>query len=158
MNEITLKNSSDVSQRIEILKLLHRKPEEKVNHSDMFRQRNMNYALVIFAAFITMGIKLDSQLSQVILAFTLFTLMAIFCIWDRRWHLTKHGWEYSSCVFYEKMCHITNDSMQEISYKFYYKEREQTAEWFSVQPIVFYFLLAASIASFFIFESFKSHA
>ena len=155
MIEITLKGTSNPGQRIDLLTLLHSKAEEKVNHSDMFRQRNMNYALVIFAAFTTVGIKLDSHLSQALASLTLFTLIVIFCIWDRRWHKTKHGWEYSSQVFYEKMRDIINDPSQDVSYKLYYKEGEQTAEWFSLQPIVFYFLLAASVASFFIFRSLK---
>ena len=116
----------------------------------------MNYALVIFAAFTTVGINLDSRLSQALASLTLFTLIIIFCVWDMRWHKTKHGWDHSSRVFYERMRDIANDPSQDVSYNLYYVEGEQTAEWFSLQPIVFYFLLAASVASFFIFRSLKA--
>jgi hypothetical protein len=155
MTEITLKALKDppnFDQRIDILKLLHRKAEEKVNHLDMYRQRNMNYALVIFAGFSAVGIKLQSHLSQGIVSVTLLALMVIFCIWDRRWHGYRHGWDYSSRVFYERLCAITNEPNNDISYKLYYAEGEVKAEWSSLQPIVFYFLITASVASFFIFR------
>jgi hypothetical protein len=47
--EFTLDENTDIAKRIDILKMLHKKAEEKVIHADKFRQTNMNYALVIFA-------------------------------------------------------------------------------------------------------------
>ena len=156
MTEITLKASStNINQRIDLLTLLHDRAVEKVNHSDTFRQRNMNYALAIFAALVAVGVRLDGWLSHAIVSGTLFSLMVIFCVWDRRWHKTKHGWDHSSYEFYKKLRDIINDPNQDVSYQLYYVEGEPKAEWFSLQPIVFYFLIAASVVSFFVFGSLK---
>ena len=158
MSEITLKGSSDLGRRIELLSMLFSKAEEKVKHSDMFRQRNMNYSLVIFGALMALGIKLDPFLSRGIVSGTLFVLMVIFCLWDRRWHKTKHGWDYSSRIYYQKMQEMVNDPTQDISFKLYYSEGERTAERFRFQPLVFYFLIVASVISFFLFSSLKTTA
>jgi hypothetical protein len=155
LKKFTLKGTSDLNQRIELLRILYNKAEEKVNHSDMFRQRNMNYSLVIFGALMTVGIKLNDLLSCAIVSGTLFVLTVIFCFWDRRWHKTKHGWDYSSRIWYKKMEEMVNAPTNDITYKRYYKEGEQSAELFSFQPIVFYFLIIASLTSFFLFNLLK---
>lgn len=41
MKEMTQMSSSDTGRRIDLLTLLYSNAEEKVNHSDMFRQRNI---------------------------------------------------------------------------------------------------------------------
>lgn len=155
MIEITLKGTSDLDHRIELLRMLYNIAIEKVNHSDMFRQRNMNYSLVIFGALMAVGIKLDGLLSRAIVSGTLFVLTVIFCLWDRRWHKTKHGWDHSGRIYYKKMEEMVNEPSKDIGYKQYYVEGEQSAEWFSFQPIVFYFLVVASLSSFFLFSLLK---
>ncbi|KAF0145312.1 MAG: hypothetical protein FD156_1143 [Nitrospirae bacterium] len=154
-SDIMLKGSADLGRRIELLAALYTKAEEKVNHSDMFRQRNMNYSMVIFGALMTVGIKLDDLLSRAIVSGTLFALTVIFCFWDRRWHKTKHGWDYSSSIYYKKMEEMVNEPNNDITYKLYYVEGERSAEWFSFQPVVFYFLIIASLTSFFLFSLLK---
>jgi len=155
MNEITLKSSSDISQRVELLTILYNKAGDNVHHSDTFRQRNMNYSLVIFGALMALGIKLEDLLSRSTVSGTLLTLMVIFCLWDRRWHKIKHGWDYSSRIFYKKMEEVVNEPSKDVTFKVYYIEGERFAERFSFQPIVFYFLIIASLTSFFLFSSLK---
>lgn len=91
MSKMTLLRTADRQQGIAILKILHDKSENKVLHSDMFRQRNMNYALVIFAGLVAAAIRLDRELPHYIIPTILTTLMVIFTVWDRRWHRNKHG-------------------------------------------------------------------
>ena len=155
MKEITLYGSSDPGRRIDLLTLLYNKAEAKVTHADTFRQRNMNYALVIFAGLIALGGKVEGTLPQIVVSITLFVLMLIFCVWDRRWHRTKHGWEYSGKLIYQKLSEVINDSAGDVTFPLYDKKGEETAEWFSLQPVVFYFLIAASLVSFFVFSSLK---
>ena len=155
MNDITLKGTSDLGHRIELLRMLYDKAVEKVNHSDMFRQRNMNYSLVIFGALMTVGIKLDDLLSRAIVSGTLLALTIIFCLWDRRWHKTKHGWDRSSRMYHTKLEELVNNPTNDTVYRRYYEDGEKSAEWFSFQPIVFYFLIVASIVSFFLFGMVK---
>lgn len=148
---ITLKGSSDVRQRIDLLLLLQKKADDKVVHADTFRQTNMNYALAIFGAVIALDAKLGIHASQKIIWGTVAMLMLMFCIWDRRWHRTKHGWEYSSRIYYHLLQTIVNAPSADVAYKLYYPQGESGAEWLSFQPIVFYILVAASVVSLAVF-------
>lgn len=85
MKKITLVKSADIDRRIEIIKVLLNKAEARVRHSDLFRQRNMNYALVVFAGLIALRVKLVSSEAQIVISATLLVLSIIFCVWDRRW-------------------------------------------------------------------------
>ena len=82
---ITLKPTANLDKRVEVLTLLFEKAESKVTHADTYRQRNMNYSLVIFAGLIALGVKLSEYTAQSIVSATLLILMVIFCLWDRRW-------------------------------------------------------------------------
>jgi hypothetical protein len=145
-----LVKTADLKQRIDILTMLHEKAESRVLHSDTFRQRNMNYALVIFAGLVAAEIKLEKELPHYIISTILTTLMVIFAVWDRRWHRTKHGWEATSKSSYENLLKLVNDNNQNIEYETYEVAEEKTAEKTSWQPIVFYFLVGASISSYWV--------
>ena len=151
-NSVTLKSSPNSEKRIETLTLLFEKAESKVTHADMYRQRNMNYSLIIFAGLIALGIKLPQQyLAQSIVSATLLILMLIFCIWDRRWHKIKHGWQSTAKEAYCNICELTNNPEQEIIMPLYKSKSERKAEYYSWQPIVFYFLVVCSALSFLLF-------
>jgi hypothetical protein len=148
VSQVVFRAAADASLRIQILTLLRDKAEEKVFHSDEFRQRNMNYALAIFAGIMAVEMKLGSELPHFVLSTILTSLMVIFTIWDRRWHKTKHGWDATSKATYKQIVCLSNDPNQEITVSTYVAEGERTTEWTSLQPIVFYFLVVASISSF----------
>jgi hypothetical protein len=150
LGEITLDKSVDKSLRIQVLTMLYEKAEGKVFHADTFRQRNMNYALVIFAGLIAAELRLGDQVPHYILSATLTILMVIFAIWDRRWHKNKHGWDATSKACYDKLAKLANNSDRDVKFATYEKKGEETAEWGSWQPIVFYFLVVASVASFWV--------
>jgi hypothetical protein len=150
MSEITLSKSADKSVRIQVLTMLYEKAEGKVFHADTFRQRNMNYALAIFAGLIAAELKLGNQVPHYILSATLTILMTIFTVWDRRWHKTKHGWDATSRACYRNLAKLTNNSEQDVTFATYEAKGEGTAELGSWQPIVFYFLVVASVASFWV--------
>lgn len=149
MKTIILNKSVSCEKRLETLELLYKKAEAKVTHADTFRQRNMNYALVIFAGFFAANIKMSDAINPYLMSSILTIIMIIFSIWDRRWHRTKHGWDGTSLECYLKIVELINNPNVDITFQTYYKEKEKTAEWFSWQPIVFYFLVLASIGSFF---------
>jgi hypothetical protein len=151
-NIITLVKSAPLEQRIDTLKLLYQKAEEKVIHADTFRQRNLNYALVIFAGLIAAGVKISSTVAPYIISITLIIVMVIFCGWDRRWHQIKHGWDHTGKECYLLIVELINNPIQDVSIPSYISAAESDAEWFSWQPIIFYFLILASIASFFVLK------
>jgi hypothetical protein len=151
MKEIILDKTALFESRMKTLELLYRKAEDKVTHSDTFRQRNMNYALVIFAGFVATNVKMNNILAPYLLSSILTVIMIIFAVWDRKWHRTKHGWDGTSRECYSKIVELTNDPDRDIKFQTYDAIAEGTAEWLSWQPIVFYILILASIGSFFIF-------
>ena len=150
VQKITLSKSADKSLRIQVITILHEKSEGKVFHADTFRQRNMNYALVIFAGLIAAEIKLGNEIPHYILSSTLTILMVIFAIWDRRWHMIKHGWDATAAAAYDNLAKLANNPEQDLTFFTFEKKGEKTAEWNSWQPIVFYFLVVASGASFWV--------
>ncbi len=78
--------------------------------------------------------------------------MMLFCAWDRRWHKIKHGWESTAKQAYVKMCDLTNNPSDDVPFLLYKVKAENKAEKDSWLPIVYYFLIAAGILSFFLFR------
>ncbi|MFO0945647.1 MAG: hypothetical protein U1D30_06845 [Planctomycetota bacterium] len=147
MTRFTLKKDADIGRRLDALKLVFDACVSKVMHCDKFRQQNMNYALALFAGLMAFRTKLDAPW---VISLTLFVLMIIFCVWDRRWHRTKHGWDSAANKCYTALVELTNNPDQDVTYCRYDTAAEADAEWTSWQPIVFYLLVAASAASFFV--------
>jgi len=148
---VTLHKSANLAKRIEVLTLLFQKAETKVNHADMYRQRNMNYSLVIFAGLIGLGVNLPQYPAKAMISSTLLILMLIFCVWDRRWHRIKHGWQGTARDTYIKICEMTNNPEKDMTVILYKSKSEEKAEFFSWQPIVFYFLVIGAALSFGLF-------
>jgi len=138
---------------LEILSGLAKRAEDRVLHSDTFRQRNINFALVIFAGFIALGSRVHGQAAHLLTSGTLLALMTIFALWDRRWHKTKHGWQQTRNVLTSKVVKLANHPKKDVQFQLYCPDAEKTAEPFSFQPMIFYFLVLASLVSFFVFRS-----
>ena len=151
MNEITLLGSSDIEHRLQVLSTLFNQAEEKINHFDESRQRNLNYALVIFAGLFGLGVGLSNHVYQLYISVIIFTVMCIFCLWDRRLHRFTHGWQISSSTFCMKTSEVINRPDQDITFLRYQVDGEKKAEWFSFQPMIFYALILGGLISFFIF-------
>ena len=154
MKEIILHaGSNNIDDRINLLRNLFDKAEIRILHSDSFRQRNMNFAMAIFAGLFAVGLKTEGLFIHISLSITLFLLMLSFTIWDRRWHKTKHGWQESRNVFRTKLVELVNQPDMDISFFPYYKEAEKKAELDSWQPLLFYGLTVGAAISFIIFEN-----
>ena len=152
MKVIILETKGDLSNRIDFLTKLFDNAEIRILHSDSFRQKNINYALIVFAALFVLGVKTDVYILHIIISSSLFLLMIFFAAWDRRWHRTKHGWEYSRNVFREKLVILINDPKIEIDLLPYYAIGEEKAEFNSMLPILYYILISGSIVSFFLYK------
>lgn len=153
MTEYILHDKAKPKSKREVLVLKYHEAKAKVTHADTFRQRNMNYALIIFAGVYSLGFKYSESNNSIILSILLTTLMIIFCAWDRRWHKHKHGWSACAKNCYDNLVDLTNNESQEIKYLNFIsgKKGSDSAEWTSFQPIVFYFLIVGAAASFFLF-------
>ena len=94
-------------------------------------------------------------MAQSIVSATLLIFMLIFCIWDRRWHKIKHGWQATAKDAYCNICELVNNKEQDIFMPLYKSSSERNAEAFSWQPIVFYFLVLGTALSFRLFYLIK---
>ena len=151
MRDITLLGSSDVEHRIDMLSLLFNQAQEKINHIDESRQRNMNYALVIFVGLVGLGIGLDNRVYQLFISAIISIVMFVFCLWDRRLHKISHGWQSSSFTFCRKIGEVINSPDQDITFPRYRADAEKRAECFSFRPMIFYALVLGGFISFPIF-------
>ena len=149
---IKLNRNSDFQTKIEFLQNLYKNAESRILHSDMFRQRNLNFSLVVFAGLIALGLKTNGILTHIIITVILTLLMITFTIWDRKWHKTKHGWQKSRDIFQIKLVDLINKPQDDIILESYYKEGEKNAETGSWQCILFYNLTISSLLSIIIFE------
>lgn len=154
MKEIVLSGSSDQKLRVDILSSLLTKAREKINHIDELRQRNLNYALIIFVGLFGIGMGVKNLEYKLFVSASIFLLMLIFASWDRRLHKINHGWRKTSSTLCQKICEIVNNPTQDISFRLYYKNGEKIAEWFGFLPVIFYALVLGSLISYFIFTFF----
>ncbi len=149
--EYTLSGNSDITKRIDLLTNYIKLSEEKVNHLGSYRQKNLSIALIIFAGLFSYGSQMSSSSSQILVSSILLSIMIAFCLWDRRFHRYCHGWANTRKILTARLIDILNDKENSVSFTRYDKKSEAEAEWFSLQPILFYFLIIGSGISFFIF-------
>jgi hypothetical protein len=144
MKEYLLKGSADnanIERRISLLSSLLQQAEQKITHISELRQRNINYALVIFAGLFTFTLKFTSGLYSLFVSVAMLAMVAIFCMLDRRLHKFIHGWGKTKTEFMECINTIINNPSEDIKYQRYYPDGERTAELKALQPMIFYFLL-----------------
>ena len=101
--QIHFTKSANLQGRIDALRILYEKAESKVLHADQYRQKNLNYALLIFAGLFAIAVNAHTKPFSTIILIALTILMIIFTIWDRRWHRTKHGWDHVSDECYRNI-------------------------------------------------------
>ena len=68
---------------------------QKGDHISELRQKNLNYALIIFAALFTVSMKFPMPSAKpysVCISLALLGIMIVFCVLDRRYHRYIHGW------------------------------------------------------------------
>ena len=148
---ITLAGSKNTERRLEFLSTLIKVADDKINRLDQSRQTNLNYALLIFAGLFSLGIGQENMVYKLAIAIAIIVLMCVFCLWDRRLHEISHGWRDSYKTFCDMSVEIINHPSTAVSFLRYSPESEKKAEWFSFQPVIFYFLVLGGVASCLIF-------
>lgn len=148
MKEYTLNGSEkdqNIDRRVNLLTALFDRADLKGNHISELRQKNLNYALIIFAGLFTFTMKFPSKLYSVFISAALLGIMIVFCLLDRRYHKFIHGWRKTKTMFMEKVADVINEPRKEVSFVRYLKEEEKTAEFRSLQPIIFYCLVFSGL-------------
>lgn len=135
----------NIDRRITFVTVLLQQTEQKITHISELRQRNMNYALLLFAAMFTFTMKFPlSGLHSAFLSVVLLAIMAVFCKLDRRLHRFIHGWGRTKHEFVKRINQIINEPEKDVKCLSYFKDGEKTAEPGALQPVIFYFLLVGA--------------
>lgn len=154
-NDFELNGSDEaknVQNRIDFLRNALNNAETKINHIDGMRQKNLNFALILFAGLYGLGLKFSDKISSpFILSTIVVLLMLIFCLIDRRLHRLSHGWRSTGKLRVKSISQTTNKPDTNLNYPSYDRNGMKKAELFSLQPVVFYILIICGIFSFWLF-------
>ena len=149
--EETLKGSQDaksIDMRIAFMTKLFEMAAKKTEHLSEMRQRNLNFALIVFAGLFTLTSRLGTDIYAVLASGAGFAVMLVFCLLDRRLHTYNHGWRNTREKFLTKINTMINYPERNLTYKQYYEYKEKKAEWNSLQPVIFYLLVLATAIRF----------
>jgi len=124
----------------------------KENHVDDLRQRDVAVALVVFAGLFGFGLKTSQELNPAWTSMALTLLMLVFCMLDRRLHRSSHGWRRTRFALMGRLADAVNAPRQEVSFLRYDAAAEMGAEWWSVQPMIYYALILGGALSYFVFR------
>ncbi len=144
-------NARNNGDRLSIMRDYHDVCISKVNHIDSLRQRNMSIALVIFAILFGFGLKSPGMLPALFAALALSVLMLTFCLLDRRLHSMSHGWRSTGHGVLTVLGKATNSPNEPVEFSRYIGEAEKNAEWWSLQPVLYYMLVVCGGLSYFAF-------
>lgn len=148
MNEIILPTSLEPEEKLRIISDVYRQIEEMVMHLDSLRQRNLNFALIVFAGLFGLGAKVANTINLLFISIPLTILMLIFLLIDRKFHVYNHGFQGSSYKLIHKMSEIRNKG--ELVFEKYDYDFAKKAEWTSLQCIIYFSLIAGGIISYFV--------
>jgi hypothetical protein len=141
------------AQRISVLTLALNLAEAKVNHFDSLRQNQMTIAILIFAGLFGFGLKATDRMSSMATSIALVVLMAIICALDRRLHKLGHGWRSTGKHLLIQIGQAVNNPNSQITFERYRASSEAQAEWFSLQPVLYYLLILGGGISCLVFSN-----
>ena len=143
---LSLKGSDkeeNIRHRIDFLTVLHNTADNKERYIGNLRQRNLYYALAIFAALFTIGLRYPTKFYAFASAIALFSIMLVFYYLDKRYHKFIHGWRKTQKEIARAISEVINNPTQVKEVKRYYEEgeKETDAEKLHLQPIIYYLLV-----------------
>jgi hypothetical protein len=124
----------------------------KEHHIDDLRQRHVAVALIVFAGLFGFGLKTSQNVNPLWMSAALTLLMLVFCILDRRLHMFSHGWRRTRSALIRRVADAANNPSQDVSFLRYDAPAEWLAEWWSVQPMIYYALVLGGGLSYLVFR------
>jgi len=121
-------------------------------HIDGLRQRNITIALAVFAGLFGFGRGHLGTGKAVVTSVALAGLMLAFTLIDRKLHKLTHGWRESWWKLGDSLAEVVNGSGDAVKAPKYCVEAEKNAEWWSLQPVVYYCLVVGGGLSFLVFR------
>jgi len=147
-NKITLPTSLQPEEKLRIISEVYRQIEAMIMHFDSLRQRNLNFALIIFAGLFGLGAKVAGTINLLFISVPLTILMIIFLLIDRKFHEYSHGFQGSSYTLIHKMSEIRNAG--DLVFEKYDYDFAKKAEWTSLQCIIYFSLIVGGIIAYFV--------
>ena len=144
-------NDRSNDDRLSVMRDYHGVCISKVNHIDSLRQRNMSIALAIFAVLFGFGLRSFGMEPALFAALALVVLMLTFCLLDRRLHTMSHGWRDTGHGVLTALAKASNSPSEPVEFSRYIDKAEEKAEWWSLQPILYYLLVVCGGLSYFAF-------
>jgi hypothetical protein len=147
----TLNGATDnahLTHRLAFLSSLFDTAKSKGSEVAQLRQRNLNFALIVFAAFISFQVRFPSGWYSVWASAAFVALMCFFSLLDRRFHAYAHGWRETEKLFMDMISSVINSPDQDITFVRFVREGKDKAEKFSLQPWITYLLVAGSLMHF----------
>lgn len=133
--------TENIKHRISFLTKELNGAEKKEIYIGELRQKNMNYALVVFAGLFAFGLSFPTKIFSLAASLSLFLIMLVFCLLDRRYHKFIHGWRKTEKIIEKVISEVINNPKQDVEFPRYAEEGEREAEKFHLQPIIYYFLV-----------------
>lgn len=128
MIEFELKaDESNVSQKIDLLKVLIEQADAKVNHLDRLRQLNFSMTLFIFAGLIGFGLNQKVLFIQLCVTIVLITFMIILSNYDNHLHRAIHGWRKTIKELILNLSKLINNPNTNLNLQTYYPEGVEKA-------------------------------
>lgn len=148
LKEWTLSGETDpgsITRRQGLLDTLFKDARDKGIEIAQLRQKNLNLAIIIFAALFTFSFRFSTGWYSVAVSAALVFIMGVFSILDRRFHKFIHGFRASERHLTGTMVALLNEPSSDLVFRRYISAGKKTAEWRAWQPIITYALVVVSV-------------
>jgi hypothetical protein len=145
--EWTLRGQTDIesiARRQDILGTVLKAARGKGTEIAQLRQTNLNYAILVFAALFTFSFQFSKGWYSVAVSAALLFVMCLFSSLDRRFHKFIHGFRATERHLIDSMATLINQPSSDLTFRRYISEAQNTAERWSLQPVITYSLVVVS--------------
>lgn len=141
-------NSGNQQNSISFITTLLNNAETKINHFDGLRQRNMVVAIAVFSGLSSFVIKASNEVIAISISVSLFLVMGMFFVLDRRFRTYSHGWQKTRKNMIFRIRDIINDPGKDVKFPRYDVSGEKEGRYWSVISVLYAILLVGSFLSY----------
>lgn len=142
---IDLNGSDDPGNRLTLLTALLASIDNKINHFDGLRQRNLILAMAIFAGISTFSLSASDQVQAVLTAVALMILMGLLWVLDHKLDRYNCGWQYTRSGTIRAMQAVVNQPKDDVSFPRYDVAGENHASRRGLKSLMHFLLLVGAV-------------
>jgi len=128
-------------KNISMVREFFEKSWDKINHFDILRQQQLNYALIAFSGLLAFIISTDNTQMQYTGCCGMVLLMAVFCLHDHRLHKYTHGFSAAVILQAQALRDLTNEPGKKVTIRLYRSDAEREAVWKKSHHTRIYFVM-----------------